>query len=352
MYDVSGNLHFDENVPTEASLDFVPIQRNSPESSLKYSLIDANDGHGKKVQFRATEGVHFAQIDSEFSFHSKIHWKIGAELQNSNGLLTELETSVIPNENGHIISRLSIKTPFKEIGLDSILLSSDLNLRSTTGDITHSVQLPEMQSRGTCSWTWVPLQHMEINIDTSIIPHKKPERQYTCSLKYQDNNVPKSTKSLGRTLLALGIHLDLDSRWRLQSNATLRKIPNELGANLNVRLPGPVGDMHKFSGQYRGNLGETTENMNVEYDVKYETDVSARHFASRGQYRNVTDLQGIVRVEWGHDEMKEAAEANVQMLRKDMRREFSARVLTPLHAEETMTARGSYDVRDSSHLIT
>lgn len=352
MYDVTGNVRFDDDIPTEASLDFVPIQRIGQESSLTYSLTDSNDGTSKKVQFRANEGNHFANLNTEFSYHSNFNWKLAAELQSSNGVFTELETSVLPSENGYFIGQLSLKTPFKELGIDSILASSEINLRSTSGDISHSLKSTQMQSRSTCSWTWIPLQHMEINIDTSIIPPRKPSRQYTGSLKYQDNSVPKSTKTSGRTHLTVGIHLDVDSRWRLQSNATVRKLPNELGANLNVRLPVPVADMHKFIGQYRGNLGGETDNMDIEYDIKYETDVSARHFASRGQYRNVTDLQGAVRFEWGHDKNRDAAEANVQMLRKELRREFSARVLTPFHVEETMTARGSYDISNSKHLVT
>lgn len=352
MYEVTGNVRFDQDVPVEATLNFVPKQSNSQESSLTYALTNTDGGYGKKLLFRVDEGRFFGQVDSEFNFHSKVNWKLTSDIKSSNDLLTHLETHLMPNTKGQLQGSISIQTPFKELGIDSILVSTDLDLRASSGDIKHTMKIAELQTQTDCSWTWIPLQQMEMNIDTSITPAQKPTRQYTCSLKYQDHNVQKSTKSNGRIIVAMGIHLDVDSRWRLQSNATVRKVPHEFGANLNVRLPGPVSDMHKISCQYRGNVGATNDNLDLTYDVKYETDISERRFASRGQYRNVTDLQGAVRVEWGNDVKYDAAEANVQMLRKDLRREFSARLSTPLHAEDTMTGRGSYDVQDSLHLIT
>lgn len=181
-------------------------------------------------------------------------------------------------------------------------------------------------------------------------------------VKYVDNaptaaTTTSTTAAAKRVLLGLGVRLNVNNRWNLQSNATWRKLPGEMGGTLSVRLPDfkPANDVHKFSGQLRSNLDASAldlTNADVNYDVRYETDISRHRFASRGQYRNVTDLQGAMRVEWGIDAGRQAAEANVQMLRKEQRREFSARVATPWHVEEdSLVAGGYYDKRDSVQMI-
>lgn len=352
MYDVSGTVNFEDDIPIEADLTFTPIHRNGQESVLTYSLTNPTSGYGKQVKVKVAEGSRSVEIKSALSLFSKVNWKFVFGVWSSGDKLCNMETSILPMNDGQIHSQLSLNTPWKHLGIDNIKATSDLNLRPTSGDYQYSVQLPQLLSESSFSWVWIPLQHMETNIDTQIKPLGQPTREYQASLKYKDNNAHKSPKTNDRTHLQLGVHLNLDSRWQLQSNASVRKVPNEMGASMNVRLPGEVADTHKASCQYRGNLGDSTDSMDVTYDLLYETDESQRRIASRGQYRNVTDLQAAVRVEWGHDVKYEAAEVNAQMLRKDMRREFSARVATPLHAEDTLTARGSYDVRDASNLIT
>lgn len=55
----------------------------------------------------------------------------------------------------------------------------------------------------------------------------------------------------------------------------------------------------------------------------------------------------MIRVEWGPDAKAQAAEANMQMLRKGIRREFSGLLKTPLfQTEDTFQTTGSIDVDD------
>lgn len=61
------------------------------------------------------------------------------------------------------------------------------------------------------------------------------------------------------------------------------------------------------------------------------------------QYRNTSDVQGLMRIEWGHQNVSDAIETNLQMLRKGVRREFAARLFTPFYDEDTFKASGSYD---------
>lgn len=123
---------------------------------------------------------------------------------------------------------------------------------------------------------------------------------------------------------------------------------SDVGLSLSIGLPEPVGDVHHFSGRYRGVTGS---NMDINYEAKYEAEESRKRFASRGQYRNVTDLQGLFRVEWGPDVRTDAVEANLQMLRKGLRKEFSARVATPIHLEDSLKASGHFDLKDIYQII-
>jgi hypothetical protein len=126
---------------------------------------------------------------------------------------------------------------------------------------------------------------------------------------------------------------------------------NDIGATATLQLPKPVGDKHKLSGRYRGNLGGSDPNLDLNYEVSYESEETRRRYASRGQFRNVTDMQGLLRVEWGPDIRTEALEGNVQMLRKGTKKEFSARVATPYYLEDTVAASGSYDTKDIYHVL-
>jgi hypothetical protein len=126
---------------------------------------------------------------------------------------------------------------------------------------------------------------------------------------------------------------------------------NDIGATASLLLPQPVGDTHRLTGRYRGNLGGPDPNVDLNYEISYESEEMRRRYASRGQFRNVTDVQGLLRVEWGPDIRTEALEGNVQMLRKGTKKEFSARVATPYYLEDTVAASGSYDTKDIYHVF-
>lgn len=111
-----------------------------------------------------------------------------------------------------------------------------------------------------------------------------------------------------------------------------------------LTLPEPAAETHRLNARY---LGLPYVSDDTAFEIKYETDISKTRFATKGQYRNTTDLQGLFRVEWGHDLKTQAAEASLQMLRKGIRREFSGLLKTPFYqSEDTFHTTGSFDVED------
>lgn len=128
----------------------------------------------------------------------------------------------------------------------------------------------------------------------------------------------------------------------------LFKSANDIEAKVTLKLPKPVGDDHLLRFQYLGNF---KENIEVSYDISYDSVEARNRLASRGIYRNTTDAQGLLRVEWGHNKRGEAIETNVHMLRKGIRKELSATLSTPFYQEDTLTASGSYDYKDIFHML-
>ena len=78
-------------------------------------------------------------------------------------------------------------------------------------------------------------------------------------------------------------------------------------------------------------------------ETRYESDKARKRFVSRGQYRDLNDLQTLLHAQWGTDTVNKTFETNLQMLRKGMRREVSAIVKTPYFEEETVRASGFYE---------
>lgn len=374
---IAGVVRFDTYMIPE----HVRLQFRRPAQAIadfKYSLntifsASNNDPFGKSISIELTEASRFIRIAAEFSQLSKINWRLTGSVRavpdkSDVEQRINVDISVRPNADGQISGQLSVNTPWQRLGIDAIHMQTNVSVLSDAGEVRFSSQLPHLRSHGRYTWTWQPQRDMQANAVTTIVTPNSPAeivtRFYEMGIKYVDNAPTVSSQSTAatsttskRVLLGLGVRLNVNDRWNLQSNATWRKLPGEMGGTLSVRLPDfkPIGDVHKFSCQLRSNLDASAldlSNADVNYDVRYETDKSQHRFASRGQYRNVTDLQGAMRVEWGIDAGRQAAEANVQMLRKEQRREFSARVATPWHVEEdSVRASGFYDVREQVQMI-
>lgn len=372
---IAGIVIFDRDLmPERVRLQFRRPAQSVADFSYDISTIGkvaSNVPFGKSISIELTEASRFLRIAAEFSKLNTISWRLTGSVRakpvsNDAEQRIDVDASVRPNADGQIAGQLSVSTPWQRLGIDVIRMQTNVTVLADAGELQFASEWPRLRSHGRYTWTWQPQRDMQANAVTTIVPLTTRAlngmRFYEMGVKYVDNAptaaaTTSTTAAAKRVLLGLGVRLNVNNRWNLQSNATWRKLPGEMGGTLSVRLPDfkPANDVHKFSGQLRSNLDASAldlTNADVNYDVRYETDISRHRFASRGQYRNVTDLQGAMRVEWGIDAGRQAAEANVQMLRKEQRREFSARVATPWHVEEdSLVAGGYYDKRDSVQMI-
>lgn len=360
MYNVDGVVRVVSDIPVKINLNMTPLNKEQVTGQLTYTFDYSEETKTKNINFNFKEDETFVQIAGSMQSYHPQHFLYHLSVLTSNGILSsipdsnkiDLNISSIPVGINQLQGNFLLETPWNHLGVDEVRINTNIRTSQTFGETQTTYALSPIQGKSVLSWSWIPMEDMHFAIENAVTlkhnPHIDDERPklLKCGLKYLNPN-------RNRQRLACGAHINVNDAWKLEANGSLMQISKQdIGVNVQLRLPKPIGDLHKFSGSYRGNFGTNDTNLDVNYEAKYEAEESKRRFASRGQYRNVTDLQGLIRVEWGDAIAKDAIETNVQMLRKDQRREVSARILTPLHTEDTLFASGSYDRQDPYYLVT
>lgn len=359
LYNVDGIVRVLSDIPIEINLKMTPLNGEQTVSLLTYTYDYSEETKTQNLHFNFKEDETFVDIGGSAQSYHPTHWLYRLTMETSNGILSSipdsnkilLDISSIPVGINQVQGNFLLSTPWNHLGIDSVKVNTNIRTSQTSGETHTTYALSPIEGKSLLSWSWIPMEDMHFAIENAVVmkhnPHIRDERPklLKCGLKYLNPN-------RNRQRLACGAHINVNNAWKLEANGSLMFLSKEdIGVNIQLRLPKPIGDLHKLSGRYRGNFGTGDPNIDVNYEAKYEAEESKRRFASRGQYRNVTDLQGLIRVEWGDDVVKDAVETNVQMLRKEKRREVSARIVTPLHAEDTLFASGSYDHRDPYYLV-
>lgn len=358
IFDVIGVVHMVSELPVGVHLKFQPLSREDVPADLSYGLSKMNGINTVRFTIMQ-EDQRVIHIGAQLAFFSKLNWKILLVVVPNKLVdpMVDLGISLTPVSTERLSGNFSLITPWKDLGIDHISFRTNVSTSPTNGFIQNAYDVAGIKGHGLYTWTWIPREDMQINLDNTVQRPNQQPRLFEANFKYLNTSVHNIVRKNGGSRLAitLGANLNIDSLWKLESNGTINFIPNDMGVGINVRLPGPAGDLHKLSGRCRGNINmgsNAGEDMDFSYEVKYETEQTRQRYASRGQYRNVTDLQGVVRIEWGHDIKKDAVETNVQMLRKDTRREFSARVATPIYVEDSLMASGAYDIMENYHIFS
>lgn len=359
MYNVDGIVRVLSDIPLEINLKMTPLDRDQSPALLVYTYGYSEETKTQNLHFNFKEDETFIQIDGSMQTYHAKHWLYHLSVLTSNGVLSsipnsnriDLNVSSVPVGINQLQGNFLLSTPWNHLGIDEVNVNTNIKATATSGETQTTYSLSPINGKSILSWSWIPMEDMHFAIENSLVTQHNPHLQdegpklLKCGLKYLNPN-------RNQQRLACGAHVNVNNAWQLEAAGSLMHISNEdIGATVQLRLPKPIGDVHKLSGRYRGNFGTSNPNLDVSYEAKYEAEESKRHFASRGQYRNVTDLQGLIRVEWGDDVNDDVIETNLQMLRKEERREVSARLVTPLHSEDTLFASGFFDRRDPYYLV-
>lgn len=342
IYNVNGTVDVYANVPVGVDLRLRPVSRDSV-TFISYSLI-RNDGDShKNINLRISEGNTFFKANAAITVFSKMNWNILATIDASPGILANkldknhctFKTSLIPENDGQLTTQFILQTPWRSFGIDAFSVNGTANFNPSLGFANVYYDFSLGHGRILSSWTFLLLENMQTLFDFQS-ENEVGIRTLKVGMKYA--NPGKSNQRL-----SYGGQLDVDSKMNLETNCTLVIISKtDVSGNFAIRLPAPIDDVHRFGGRLRGDIMEYPI-RDIILETNYGSDRDRRRFVSRGQYRNLTDLQTLLHAQWGTDTVNKTFETNMQMLRKGRRRELSARVKTPYFVEETIQAGGYYD---------
>lgn len=351
IYNFDGTMTIASDFPVEVDLQLKPVSRNAI-GFLTYSLRNSGVGYGKSLQFKVTEGDTYFEAITSLNIYSKLNWNLEASINTSPGLLSrkldhnrcELTASLKPDNNGRLMLYNRLQTPWRQLGIDMVTINGSVLIAGHTGDAQIAYDFSLVNGRIQCAWTFLMRENMNVLLDFVNNKFESDTRSLRVGLRYV--NPGRNSQRI-----TFGSSFAIDSKWQLETNGSMVTInKNDVSGNLVIRLPEPLADVHKFSGHYEGDL-LASPLKSFMYEANYESEKTRQRFISRGLYRNVTDLQALLRAQWGLDTKLDTFESNVHMLRKGQRREVSAKVKTPLYNEDTVTASGSYDNIDSYYLM-
>lgn len=348
IYNVNGTIAFHSNIPVFIDVLLRPVARDSI-AQVTFSL--ANNNAEKIVHLRISEDNTFFEANSKTTVFSKLNWNTKTTIEASPGILSKKSNAnqcsfnafAKTDNNEKIFGALDLVSPWRALGIDSFHLNGSAKLDAKSGnmELIHDFSLGH--GKTICSWTMLLLENMQGVLDFGA-ENEAGLRTIKVGLKYM--NPAKSNQRL-----SFGGNLDVDSKMNLETNCSAMIVSKtDMSGTFAIRLPAPIDDVHRFSGRYRGNV-MATPIRDVIFETKYESDKARHRFASRGQYRNLTDLQTLIHAQWGTDTVNKTFETNLQMLRKGIRRELSARMKTPYFVEETIRASGFYDKNDIYHVF-
>lgn len=351
IYNVNGTVGFYSNIPVHVDLRLRPVTRDSV-ARIEYSLQKNEGDVQKRVVFKVSEADTYFNVDGSMSIYSKVNWNVQTNVQASPGLISKKTTSaecsfnaLAKTENdGTIFSELHLITPFRKYGIDAFNVNATANLAAKSGSMQTFFDFSMGNGRILFSWTAAVLENMQLLLDAKT-QNEAGRRTLKVGMRY--SNPGKSNQRL-----SFGGNLDVDSKMNLESNCSVVIISKQdMSGTFSIRLPDPTDETHHFSARYRGDV-MAKPITDVVLETKYESDIERLRFVSRGQYRNVTDLQALLNAQWGIDTNFKVFETNLQMLRKGIRREVSAVVKTPYYEdEETISASGFYDKNNIYHVL-
>lgn len=314
--------------------------------SVTYSVTPSDGNYGKTFQGSLSHNDHFIQLSGGVAKFSPLNWNYGLSVQSSEPEIERLAVTckLTPVDTRTFKGLFELTTPWKKLGLDRVKIDANAQITDKDGQFTTVYDLNTVRGNWNAEWAWAIKENMGILIRYQASPIAGKARLLQTGISYKN---PQANFQQ----LHLGAEMNVDDIWVFQTNGSLNFISaGDISSLCAVQLPQPVGDIHRFSARYLGNAG-SAHPLDVSYDAKYEAENAKKRLASRGHFRNTTDLQGFFRVEWGPDMKFDVVETNVQMLRKDTKREFSARVATPYYLEDTLTASGSYNYDDMYNLV-
>ncbi|KAH8412988.1 hypothetical protein KR009_007324, partial [Drosophila setifemur] len=347
-YGITGAVRMSDRLPIDATL------RVQPKAGGRDGVIELNihEAGPKKIRFSfsAIEDGKMCQISGGYSVsesNGATDFSVLVESTEPEIARINFYGNLNPSKQGSVIGDLNLETPWKDLGIDSVSLHSEVGVRSDGGNIVGEYKIGKFVGRGSCLWSWVLVENLQLVLESYLERPEAQPRIVHASARYL--NPGQNNQNL-----QAGVRLSVDSKWNLDVNGSVHfKSADDFNFGVLAELPLPVGDRHQIRASYQGNV-VTQQFIEPKFflEASYQALEAQQKLLSRLSFSNVTnDLQGLARVEWGKLENLAVVEGDFEFLRKaGLRREFSAKMITPKFKEErTFALNGHYDKKDADY---
>ncbi|XP_032572582.1 uncharacterized protein LOC6611837 [Drosophila sechellia] len=347
-YGVTGAVRMTDSLPIDVVL------RVQPKAGGRDGVIELNihEAGPKKIRFSfsAIEDGKMCQMSGGYSVsetNGAMDFSVLVESTEPEIARINFYGNLSPNSEGSLVGDLNLETPWKELGIDTVHLHSDVGFVNERGHIVGEYKIGQYIGRGSCLWSWILAEDMQLVLENYLErPNAKP-RIVHASAKYQN---PGQTYAQ----LQAGGRLSVDSKWNLDVNGSAEyKSVDDFKFRVITALPLPVGDRHQLSASYQGNvISKQLNNPDFVLEASYESVEAQNKLLSRISYKNATNNQkGLCHVEWGKIQNLSVVEGDFELLHKQgAQKEFSAKMITPkFKNEHTFALTGSYDLEKSGH---
>ncbi|KAH8289923.1 hypothetical protein KR018_003642 [Drosophila ironensis] len=346
-YGITGAVRMSNRLPIDATL------RVQPKAGGRDGVIELNihEAGPKKIRFSfsAIEDGKMCQISGGYSSESNGAMDFSVLVESTEPEIERINFygSMKSSAQGSTVGDLNLETPWKELGIDSVHLHSDVGIRSNNGKMVGEFKIGKFAGRGSCLWSWILAENLQLVLESYLERPQAKARIVHASAKYL--NPGKKFDQV-----QAGGRLSVDSKWNLDVNGSVHyKSEDDVDFGVTVELPMPVGDRHTLSGKYQGNvISRQFIEPHFLLETSYESEKAQNKLLSRISFRNVTnDFQGLAHAEWGKLQNLSVVEGEFELLKKaGVRRDFSAKMITPkFSGEHTFTLSGHYDKKDSEY---
>ncbi|XP_017105517.3 uncharacterized protein Apoltp [Drosophila bipectinata] len=348
-YGITGAVRMSDKLPIDATL------RVQPKAGGRDGVIELNvhEAGPKKIRFSfsAIEDGKMCQISGGYSIsesNNAMDFSVLVESTEPDISRINFYGSLKPGQQKSLIGDLNLETPWKDLGIDSVHLHSDVGIGSSGGKMLGEYKIGKYVGRGSCLWSWILAENLQLVLESYLERPQAQPRIVHASAKYLNPGQKYDQ-------LQTGGRLSVDSKWNLDVNGSLHFLSkDDFYFDVVVELPLPVGDRHQLKGSYQGNV--ITKQFiapNFTIEASYLAAKAQNKLLSHLSYRNVTnDLEGLAHLEWGKTQNLSIVLGNFALRKKaEARREFSARMITPkFKGENTFVLTGHYDKENADYL--
>lgn len=186
IYQVNGEANLDGDMPTSINLIITPKQDPNNKGAIKYSIYDTESKNGKVIFFKAFRGDRYVNIGGKFVYNTISSWNYEVAFNSSESRIDDILfiADSKPERNGEILSKYELKTPWKELGIDSVKIESNILIDTFSGHMTNSYKMPHVTSSSKTTWSWLLNENMQVAIESHTDREGTKTKSFAAGAKY------------------------------------------------------------------------------------------------------------------------------------------------------------------------